>query len=72
MYLDYVLYLGILHGNTGKLGDYKELAVLPDRVVRYFYEFHAGSYDSHSHPLPPVDRRDTNVHGILKPPQVLF
>ena len=62
----------ILHGNAGKLGDYKELAVLPDKIARYLYEYHADSYASHSLPPLPVDRSDTNVHGILKPPQVLF
>ena len=30
----------ILHGNAGELGDYKELAVLPDKIARYLYEFH--------------------------------
>ena len=62
----------ILHGNAGKLGDYKELAVLPDKIARYLYEYHADSYASHGLPPLPVDRSDTNVHGILKPPQVLF
>ena len=62
----------ILHGNAGKPGDYKELAVLPDKIARYLYECHADSYASHGLPPLPVDRSDTNVHGILKPPQVLF
>ena len=62
----------ILHGNAGELGDYKELAVLPDKIARYLYEFHADSYSSHNLPSLPVDRSDTDVHGILKPPQVLL
>jgi hypothetical protein len=33
----------ILHSNAGELGDYKELAVLPDKIARYLYEFHADS-----------------------------
>ena len=62
----------ILHGNTGKLRDYKELAVLPDKIASYLYEFHADLYASHSRSPLPVDRSNTNVHGILKPQQVFF
>ena len=62
----------ILHGNAGKLGDYKELAVLQDKISRYLNGYHADSYASHSLPPLPVDRSNTIVHGILKPPQVLF
>ncbi len=61
----------ILHGNAGELGDYKELAVLPDKIARYLYENHADSYASHDLPLLPDDRSRTNVHGILKPHQVV-
>jgi hypothetical protein len=60
----------ILHGNAGELGDYKELAVLPDKIARYLYEYHADSYASHGLPVLPADRSRTNVHGILKPHQV--
>ena len=62
----------ILHGCAGSFGDYKELAVLPDKIARYLYEFHADSYYSHGLPPLPVDRSETDVHGILKPPQVSF
>jgi hypothetical protein len=62
----------ILHGNTGKFGDYKELAVLPDKIASYLYGFHADLYASHSLPPLPVDRSNTDVHGILKPHQVFF
>ena len=61
----------ILHGNAGILGDYKELAVLPDKIARYLYEYHADSYASHGLPPLPADRSDTDVHGILKAPQVV-
>jgi hypothetical protein len=60
----------ILHGNAGELGDYKELAVLPDKIARYLYEFHAECYASHGLPPLPDDRSNTNVHRILKPPEV--
>ena len=61
----------ILHGQAGILGDYKELAILPDKIASYLYEYHADSYPSHALPLLPVDRSDIDVHGILKAPQVL-
>ena len=61
----------ILHGNAGELGDYKELAVLPDKIARYLYEYHAESYASHDLPALPDDRSRTDVHGILKPHQVV-
>ena len=61
----------ILHGNAGDLGDYKELAVLPDKIARYMYEYHADDYAAHGLPPLPVDRSDTDVHGILKPHQVV-
>ena len=60
----------ILHGNARILGDYKELAVLPDKIARYLYEYHADYYASHGLPPLPDDRSDTDVHGILKAPQV--
>ena len=61
----------ILHSSAGNLGDYKELAVLPDKIARYFYEYHADSYASHGLPPLPVDRSDIDVHGILKPHEVI-
>ena len=61
----------ILHGNAGILADYKELAIFPDKIACYLYEFHADSYASHGLPLLPVDLSKTDVHGILKPWQVL-
>ncbi len=38
----------VLHCRAGILGDYKELAILPDKIARYLYEFHAESYASHA------------------------
>ena len=62
----------ILHGNAGELGDYTELSILPDKIARFLYEFHSESYISLGLPPLPDDRSDTNVHGVLKPPQVHF
>jgi hypothetical protein len=59
----------ILHDNAGVtllvLGNYKELAVLPDKIARYLYEFQADSYASLGLPPLPMDRSKTDVHGIL-------
>ena len=62
----------ILHGNAGELGDYKELAVLPDKIARYLYEYHADDFASHGLPPLPEDRSDTDVHRILRPEQVIL
>jgi hypothetical protein len=61
----------ILHGNAGILSEYKELAILPNKVARYLYEYHADSYASHGLPLLPEDHSDIDVHRFLKAPQVL-
>jgi len=60
----------VLHGHATDLGEYKELAVLPDKIARYLYEFHAASYASHGLPVLPVDRSRVDVHGIFRPDQV--
>ncbi len=60
-----------MHGNAGELGNYKELAVLPDKIARYLYEFHADSYASLGLPPLPLDRSYIDVHGILKTHQVI-
>ncbi len=33
----------ILHENAGLLGDYTELSILPDKIARFLYEYHAES-----------------------------
>ncbi len=61
----------ILHGNAGELGNYKEHAVLPDKIARYLYEFHADSCALLGLPPLPLDRSNMDVHGILKTHQVI-
>jgi hypothetical protein len=61
----------ILHGNAGILGDYKELAILPDKVACYLYEYHADSYSSLGLPPLPEDSCDVDVHRVLKAPHIL-
>ena len=60
----------ILHGNAGWLGDYTELPILPDKIARFLYEYHAESYSSFGLPALPDDRSKTDVHGMLRPDQV--
>ena len=58
------------HGNHGKCweyGAYKILSVLPDKLGRYFFEYHAESHASLGIPALLKD-----VHGMLKPFQVLL
>ena len=61
----------ILHGDVGQYGRYEVLSVLPDKVARYLFEFHAEQY-THLN-LPPLpDNRDSGViHGLLKTVQVM-
>ncbi len=61
----------IEHKSKKLLGDYKELAILPDKIASYVYKYHADSYPTHKLPLLPVDSSDIDVHGILKALQVL-
>ena len=60
----------ILHGNAGELGDYSELAILPDKIARFLYEYHSESYSSLQLPPLPDDRSNLDVHGMLTPHQV--
>ena len=61
----------ILHGNAGEMGKYAVLSTLPDEIARYLYEFHDTSYTRLGLPAIPLDRSDVDVHGILRPDQVL-
>ncbi len=54
----------LLHGNAGVLGDYKKLAVLPDTIACYLYEFHADSHASLDLPPLPVDRRKSGLNTV--------
>jgi hypothetical protein len=57
----------LLTGNTGKLRDYKELAVLPVNFTP-IYMFHTAFLCFQSTEAIPM----CIVHGILKPQQVFF
>ena len=56
----------ILHGKCGEYGAYKILSVLPDKLGRYFFEYHAESHASLDILALPEDRSQMNVHGMLK------
>jgi hypothetical protein len=58
----------ILHGTVMR-GHWVELAILPDKVALYLYEYHADSDASHGLPPLPEDRSDTDVYRVLKAPQ---
>ncbi len=58
----------ILHGNAGELLDYTELAILPDKIARFLYQYHSESYSSLQLPQGPElpdDRSNFDVHGML-------
>ena len=60
----------ILQGDVGEYGQYKVLPVLPDKVARYLYEFHAESYTNPNLRALPNDRESGVIHGILNAWQV--
>ena len=47
-------------------GAYKIRSVLPDKLGRYFFEYHAESHARLDIPALPEDRSQMNVHGMLK------
>ena len=61
-----------MHGNAGEMGKYAVLSILPDKIARYLYEFHHTWYGTLGLPAIPLDRSDVDVHGILRPDQVLY
>ena len=61
----------ILHGNSGKMGKYAVLSVLPDKIARFPYEYYDTSYTSLELPALPMCRSDISVHNILRTDQVL-
>lgn len=61
----------ILQGQVGEYGPYKVLSVLPDKVARYLFEYHAASFSSLNLPALPNDRRDSGtIHSLLNAVQV--
>ena len=60
----------IVHGNCGEYGRYSELAVLPDKVSRYLFEFDSQNYTSFNLPAIPDD--EPNIHGLMTPEQVQY
>ena len=58
-------YRKIRQENAGNLGMYEILSVLPDKVARFLFEFHAHRFESLDLPFLPADRSDFDVHGAL-------
>ncbi len=63
-------YRQIKHGDSGKLGNYSILPVLPDTFARFLYEFHNFRFESLDLPPLPADQSDFDVHGALEDAQV--
>ena len=61
-----------MHGSAGEYGDYTELAILPDKIAGFLYEYHAEDYTSLNLQVLPIDRSDVSVHGILKAHEVIY
>ena len=59
----------IVHGNCGAYGRYSELAVLPDKVARYLFEFDCKSYASINLPSYPPNASSGYIHGLMSPQQ---
>lgn len=62
----------IVHGNCGEYGRYSELAVLPDKVARYLFEFFPDSYTSLGLPDIPRDASSGEIHGLMNAQQALM
>ena len=62
----------ILHGDVGEYGTYKVLSVLPDKVARYLFEFHAENYARLNLPPLPDNRDSAVIHGLLNAVQVIL
>ena len=58
-------YRKIRQGNAGNLGTYEILSVLPDKVAKFLFEFHAHRFESLDLSFIPADRSDFDVHGAL-------
>ena len=59
----------IVHGNCGEYGRYAELAVLPDKVARYLFEFDSESYTSLDLPDIPRNASSGAIHGLMNAQQ---
>ena len=59
----------IIHGDAGHLGKYPVLSLLPDKFVRFLYEFHHSLFQRLDLPPLPHDRSDIDVHRLLSAPQ---
>jgi hypothetical protein len=62
----------IVHGNCGEYGRYAELAVLPDKLARYLFEFESESYTGLNLPDIPQNASSGTIHGLMNPQQACF
>ena len=61
----------IIKGDAGHLENYPILSLLPDKFVRFLYEFHDSRFQRLDLPLLPHDRSDLDVHRLRSAPQVI-
>jgi len=62
----------IVHGNCGEYGRYAELAVLPDKLARYLFEFESESYTGLNLPYIPQNASSGTIHGLMNCQQARF
>ena len=60
----------IVHGNCWEYRRYSKLAVLPDKVSRYLFEFNSQNYTSLNLPAIPYD--EPNIHCLMTPEQIQY
>ncbi len=63
-------YRKIKHWDAGKLGNYHILSVLPNKFVRFLFEFHDFLFTSLDLPPLPADRSNFDVHENINTDQV--
>ena len=61
----------IIHGDAGPLGNYPIHSLLPDKFVRFLYEFHDSRFQRLYLPPLPHDRSAIDVHRLLTPSEVI-
>ena len=60
----------IVHGNCWEYRRYSKLAVLPDKVSRYLFEFDSQNYTSLNLPAIPDD--EPNIQCLMTPEQIQY
>ncbi len=59
------LWYEILHGDIGQFGTYSLAQILPDKIARFLFEFHASDFQTLGLPAFPDDRSQMDSHHML-------